>query len=62
MSDERGKEYARLQMMEWAEGRRSYTNLGPEAPYTPDVIAIMDAQEVVKWATVYRALVGGDDG
>ena len=33
---------------DWVAGRRSYINLGPHAPYTPDVIAAMDAQEVVK--------------
>ncbi len=44
-------------MMAWAVGRRSWTNFGPHAPYTPDVIAVMDAQEVVKWKTVYLAFV-----
>ena len=33
---------------DWVRGKRSYINLGPHAPYTPDVIAAMDAQEVVK--------------
>lgn len=36
---------------DWVAGRRSYTNFGPHAPYTPDVVAAMDAQEVVKLAT-----------
>lgn len=46
----------------WADGRRSWINLGPREPYTPDVIAVMDAQEVVKWTAVavaLRALEGG---
>jgi hypothetical protein len=42
--------------LDWAEGRRSWTNLGPHEPYTPDVIATMDAQEVVKWTAVAVAL------
>ena len=40
----------------WAEGRRSYCNLGPHPPYTPEVIAVMDAQEVVKWSSLALAL------
>jgi len=38
------------EMEDWVTGRRSYVNLGPDLPYTPDVIAAMDAQEVVKLA------------
>jgi hypothetical protein len=41
---------------EWASGVRSYANLGPNPPYTPDVIAIMDAQEVVKYTTLASGL------
>lgn len=41
---------------DWAEGRRSWTNLGPHEPYTPDVIARMDAAEVDKHASAIRAL------
>ncbi len=41
-------------MNDWLEGRRSWTNLGPHSPYTPDVIATMDTQEVIKWASVYN--------
>src|SRR3954451_1519226 len=26
------------EMADWVEGRRSWTNLGPHEPYTPDVI------------------------
>lgn len=43
------------EMMDWHEGRRSWANLGPHAPYTPDVIAVMDAQEVVKRAAILAA-------
>lgn len=42
--------------LDWAEGRRSFTNFGPWPPYTPDVIATMDAQEVVKWSALSVAL------
>ena len=42
-------------MQDWAEGRRSWTNLGPNDPYTPDVVAIMDTQEVAKHAAVVMA-------
>jgi hypothetical protein len=47
---------------DWAEGRRSWTNLGgvnPEA-YPDDVIAVMDAQEVVKWSALAVALLAGE--
>jgi len=40
----------------WADGRRSWCNLGPNPPYTFDVIAAMDAQEVVKWGALARTL------
>lgn len=39
----------------WVGGQRSWMNLGPEPPYTPDVIAVMDAQEVVKLAAAAQA-------
>jgi hypothetical protein len=42
-------------MQDWAEGRRSWTNLGPHEPYTPDVIAIMDTQEVAKHSAAVQA-------
>lgn len=42
--------------LDWTEGRRSYANLGPHSPYTPDVIAAMDAQEVVKWSALATSL------
>ena len=43
--------------LDWAEGRRSWTNLwGQNEAYTPDVIAVMDAQEVVKWSALAVAL------
>lgn len=42
--------------LDWAEGRKSWANLGQYEPYTPDVIAVMDAQEVVKWAALASAL------
>jgi hypothetical protein len=48
-------------MMDWAMGRRSWINLGPHEPYTPDVVAAMDAQEVLKWKAVYLAFVEGDE-
>ena len=48
-------------MLDWAEGKRSWTNLGPHEPYTPDVIAVMDAQEVVKWGAVAAALPGKEE-
>lgn len=41
---------------EWATGYRSWTNLGPNPPYTPDVIAVMDAQEVVKRSAYIQAM------
>lgn len=44
----------------WADGRRSWMNLGPHEPYTPDVIAAMDAQEVVKWGALAQALGARD--
>ena len=40
----------------WADGRRSWTNLGQYEPYTPAVIAVMDAAEVVKWSALALAL------
>lgn len=49
-------EYATV-MMDWTEGRRSYTNFGPNAPYTPDVIARMDAAEVQKHAAAIEGLL-----
>lgn len=46
----------------WASGHKSYTNL----PLTPEVIAVMDAQEVVKhsaaavaYAALHTATTGG---
>jgi hypothetical protein len=45
------------QMMDWVEGRRSWTNLGPYPPYTPDVIAVLDAQEVVKLSAAIQAFI-----
>jgi hypothetical protein len=53
---------ARLE--DWVEGRRSYCNYGPHAPYTPDVIAVMDAQEVVKLAAAISAFsaISGEVG
>ncbi len=47
-------------MMDWAEGRRSWTNLGPHEPYTPDVIARMDTAEVEKWRHIYLAFLEAD--
>lgn len=44
-----------MEMESWASGQRSWTNLGPHEPYTPDVIATMDAQEVVKHAAAIHA-------
>lgn len=38
------------ELLDWAEGRRTWTNLGPGEPYTPDVIVRMDASEVEKHA------------
>ena len=52
---------AKKLMLDWAEGKRSWMNLGPYKAYTADVIAAMDAQEVVKWGAVYRALKGRGD-
>lgn len=43
-------------MLDWAEGRRSWINLGPHEPHTPDVIARMDAAEVEKHAAAIRGL------
>ncbi len=48
---------ARKLMLDWAQGTRTWGNLGPHMPYTPDVIAVMDTQEVIKWAAVYQAMV-----
>ena len=45
------------EMEDWVAGRRSYVNLGPNEPYTPDVIAAMDAQEVVKLAAAANAYI-----
>lgn len=42
--------------LDWASGKRSWVNLGPHEPYTPDVIAVMDAQQAVAWATVAKAM------
>jgi hypothetical protein len=53
------KELALRLALDWAEGRRSWANLGPHAPYTPDVIAVMDAQEVVKWTALAAVLPEG---
>ena len=47
-------------MMDWAQGKRSWTNLGPNVPYTPDVIARMDAAEVEKWSIVWIAYLEAD--
>ena len=44
------------ELEDWKSGRRSWTNLGPNPPYTPDVIAVMDAQEVVKLSAYIAAL------
>lgn len=41
---------------DWLEGRRSWCNLGPHEPYTPDVITRMDAAEIDKRAAMIRAL------
>lgn len=49
------------EMNDWIEGKRSWCNLGWNEPYTPDVIAAMDAAEVQKHAaavTAYASLVG----
>ncbi len=48
-------------MMDWAMGRRSWMNRGPYEPYTPDVIAVMDTQEVVKWKAVHLAFRESDE-
>lgn len=50
------REVALALALDWAEGRRSWCNLGPYEPYTPDVIAVMDAQEVVKWSALAQTL------
>ncbi len=47
---------------DWLEGRRSWCNLGPYEPYTPDVIARMDAAEIEKRAAMIRALLAASDG
>jgi hypothetical protein len=47
---------AMAELEDWRSGRRSWVNLGPNAPYTPDVIATMDAQEVVKLSAYVQAL------
>jgi hypothetical protein len=50
------------QAVDWAEGRRSWVNLydgygdSPGVRYPHDVIAVMDAQEVVKWSALAAAL------
>lgn len=54
MSDPTREALAELE--DWKAGRRSWTNLGPNPPYTPDVIAVMDAQEVVKLSAYVQAL------
>jgi len=49
------------EMHDWLDGSRSWVNLGSNEPYTPDVIAAMDAAEVDKRASAirgYAALVG----
>jgi hypothetical protein len=49
------------EMNDWIDGKRSWCNLGWNEPYTPDVIAGMDAAEVQKHAaavTAYASLVG----
>lgn len=38
--------------LDWAEGRRSWT----DGPFTPEQVAVMDAQEVVKWSALAVAL------
>lgn len=42
----------------WKNGEKSWTNLTGGAPerYSPDVVAVMDAQEVVKHAAAIRGL------
>ncbi len=42
-------------MQDWLEGRRSWINYGPNEPYTPAVIAVMDTQEVIKHAAAAQA-------
>lgn len=54
------RDEALARALDWAEGRRSWCNLGPHEPYTPDVIAVMDAQEVVKWSALAAALPAVD--
>lgn len=61
------REAALAELEDWKVGRRSWTNLGPNPPYTPDVIATMDAQEVVKLSAYVQALAAtpsanGDGG
>ncbi len=54
MADERPPENAgeaAHMAMEWATGRRSWTNAYHDT-HTPDVVATMDAQEVVKWSAI----------
>lgn len=43
-------------MLDWLEGRKSWTNLGPHSPYTHDVIAVMDRQELEKWLSVHESM------
>lgn len=44
------------EMEDWSPGgTRSWTNYGPNEPYTPDVIAAMDAAEVAKHASAAMA-------
>lgn len=50
-------ERLKAEMLDWLEGRRSWMNLGPHDPYTPDVVSVMDAQEVVKRSAAIVALV-----
>lgn len=42
-------------MADWQDGRCSWTNFGPHEPYTPEAIAVMDAQEVVKHSAAAQA-------
>lgn len=49
-------ELAMKNALDWAEGRRSHTNYGPHPPWTHDVIAVCDAQEVVKWTAIAAVL------
>ena len=61
--NERLLEEAESELEDWRRGTRSWWNLGPYPPYTPDVIAAMDAQEVVKlcaYITAKRAAIAFD--